>query len=96
MTDFTYQLAGISLVPAVLAFAATYFSSQGAGGFQVSAERRALCLVTIYLVCLAANLLITTFAFATRLLWISSLPSLLLSGLVAYFAGMRVIRPSKA
>jgi hypothetical protein len=92
VSDFTYQMAGISLVPAVLAFAAMYFSSHGARGFPVSAERRALRLVTIYLACLAANLVLTAFVFATRLHWI---PSLLLSGLVGYFAGMRVIRPNK-
>ena len=93
MNDFTYQLAEISLVPALLAFAATYFSKKRALRFPVTAERRVLCAVVIYTVCLAVNL-VTAFALATRQLihMPYGIASQLLSGLVAYFAGMGVIR----
>jgi hypothetical protein len=94
VNEWTYNLASESLVPALLAFAATYFSKKGALRFPVTAERRVLCAVVIYTVCLAVNLVVTALVFATgpRNRPAYEITFLLVPGLVAYFAGMRVIR----
>lgn len=94
MNELTfYYSVGMSIVPALIAFAATFYHKKGTVRPLVSVQRRLLSAVVVYAVCLVTELILNT-AIATATVpnpqaWES--PLLIISGLLAYFAGRRAI-----
>ena len=92
MLGFSY-LVGVSFWPAFLAFAATYYRKRGELRRPVSRHRRFISAVVIYVVCIVTELVLTMaigIAAAPNPEAYES-PFLIISGLLGYFAGRRVI-----
>jgi hypothetical protein len=99
MNEFMFSyLVGGALVPALLAFAATYYHKKGTPFIRVTAQRRLLAAVIIYVVCLGTELLLTLILSlaATANPDEYESPFLILSDLLGYFAGKRVLAPRGA
>jgi len=95
MNELTfYYSVGISIVPAFIAFAGTFFHNKGVVRPPISVQRRLLSAVVIYAVCLVAELILKTSIAAAAVPNPQAYesPLLIISGLIAYFAGRRVIR----
>lgn len=90
----SFYSMGISIVPALIAFAATFFHKKGVIHPPISGKRRLLSAVVIYAVCLVAELILTMTIAAVAVPNPQAYenPLLIISGLLAYFAGRRVIR----
>ena len=93
MNELTfYYLAGISIVPALIAFGATFFHKKGIVRPPVGVQRRLISALVIYAVCLATELVLTTLIAVAAVpnANVYESPFLIISGLLAYFAGHRV------
>lgn len=91
-----FYLAGLSLGPALIAFAATYFHRKGSAPTAVSAQRRLIAATVIYVVCFGSELVFRTILHlaTTPNTQAYESPLLILSGIIAYLAGKRVITPN--
>jgi hypothetical protein len=85
------SLMGGSLVPTLIAFAASYYHKKGTPRIPVSAARRALSFVVIYVVVLVIELALTLFITLANVPNPQAYegPFLIVSGLLAYFAGKK-------
>jgi len=88
---FFYSL-GLSILPALFAFLATLFHKRDGVRVAVSWRRRLASAAVIYAVVLTAYLALTVVILAAKLPSPEAYesPFLIVSGLVAYFAGYRV------
>lgn len=84
-----YYVAGLTLIPALLAFAGTFFDKGGGRRAPVTASRRLLSLLIIYVVCVISDL-----AMTLMIVWAAvpdqkayESPFLIIAGLLGYFAG---------
>lgn len=82
----SFYLVGLSFGPAFLAFAATFYRKKGELPRPVSIQRRFLSAVVIYVVCF-----VTVFVLKMAIPGVGESTILLISGLLGYFAGRRVI-----
>jgi hypothetical protein len=97
VSELIGHILGLTFVPSLLAFAATYYQKKGEPRRPVSMQRRSLSAVVIYVVCFVTYLVLTVAIAAAAVSPYISIPSvigakLIASGLLAYSVGRWVIR----